>query len=247
MATKAAAGASSRRPREIYESLRRRIEGGEFPVGVPFPTEERLCATEGVSRYALREALAMLEAEGLIRRRRGSGTQVVSRTPVSVFRHASGSRAELLNYVAGTRVAWTRVPLLRTDAPLARLLGCEEFRDWQFLSGVRHDERHDPVAFVRVYVDPVRAAIPAEADLGIGPIYEWVEQHRGLRAKMLSQDIRAKALTVEEAGALSDKPGASVLEIVRRYFDANSTIFMISVTVHRSRDFVYNQLVQMTD
>lgn len=247
LATGPAAGAPSRRPREIYEHLRQQIEEGEFPVGVPFPTEERLCASENVSRYALREALAMLEAEGLIRRRRGSGTQVVSRTPVSVFRHASGSRAELLNYVAGTRVEWQRGPMLRTDGTLARLLGCEEFREWQFLSGVRRDDRDDPVALVRVYVDPVRAAIPTDADLSHGPIYEWVEQHHRLRAKMLSQDIRAKSLTAEEAAALSDKPGASVLEIVRRYFDANNLIFLISVTVHRSRDFVYNQVVQLQD
>ena len=247
MATRLRAGASSRRPRDIYLLLRKRIENGEFPLGVPFPTEERLCASEKVSRYALREALAMLEEEGLIRRRRGSGTQVVSRTPVSVFRHASGSRAEMLSYVAGTHVQWQRVPLLRTDGTLAQLLGCEEFRAWQFLSGVRRDDRDDPVAFVRVYVDPVRAAIPPDADLSDGPIYEWVERHHHLRAKMLSQDIRARSLTGEEAAALSDRPSASVLEIVRRYFDADNLIFLISVTVHRSRDYVYNQVVKLQD
>lgn len=245
MAAKATPGPAARRPRAIYEYLRQQIEDGHFPVGKAFPTEERLCASEGISRYALREAMAMLEAEGLIVRRRGSGTRVIRSTPASIFRHATGSRTELLNYVSGTRVDWERIPVVRADGTLARTLGCDELREWQLLCGVRHDSRNEPLAIVRVYVDPVRAAIPPDAELGDGPIYEWLEKNLQLRVETLSQDIRASSLSESEATSLSDTPGASVLQIVRRYFDADNAIFLISVTTHRSRDFVYNQLVQI--
>lgn len=236
----------SRKPREIYESLRARIEAGDFGVGVPFPTEDRLCMTEHVSRYALREALAMLESEGLISRRRGAGTRVISRTPTSVFRHATGSRAELINYVEGTHVRWGPVDQVRTTGTLARLLGCDEMRKWQKLPGVRYDRDNLPLAIVEVYVDPAHVLLPDEPDFD-GPVYEWVDQTFGLRPAMLSQDIRARPLTAVEAALLGEPEGASVLQMIRRYFDAADTLYQISVTTHRSRDFVYNLRILLKD
>lgn len=247
MATAEIADATGRRPREIYDALRQRIETGEFAVGVPFPTEERLCAEEGVSRYALREALAMLESEGLISRRRGAGTRVISRSPASVFRHATGSRAELLNYVEGTKVRWSEIEPVRTSGALARLLGCDEMREWHYLSGVRQDRHGDPLAIVSVYVDPSRATLANSAELESGPVYEWIEKHHGLHPTTLSQDIRARALTPHEARQLDDVAGSSVLQMIRRYFDANDMIYLISVTLNRSRDFVYNLRIQIKD
>ena len=247
MATAEITGTTGRRPREIYDDLRRRIEAGEFAVGVPFPTEERLCAEEAVSRYALREALAMLEAEGLISRRRGAGTRVISRSPASVFRHATGSRAELLNYVEGTQVRWSEIAPIRTSGALARLLGCDEMREWQHLTGVRHDRQGEPLAIVSVYVDPGRATLANPAELADGPVYDWIEKRYGLHPTMLSQDIRARTLTQDEATQLDDVAGASVLQMIRRYFDANDTIYLISVTLNRSRDFVYNLRIQIKD
>ena len=242
-----AASMPSRRPREIYEDLRSRIENGDFGVNALFPTEDRLCAEEGVSRYALREALAMLEAEGLISRRRGAGTRVISRTPTSVFRHATGSRAELLNYVEGTEVRWKPVEMIRTSGALARLLGCDEMREWQKLPGVRHDQSGLPLAIVEVYVDPARVPLPQPLELGTGPVYDWIEKTYGLRPATLSQDIRAKPLGAEEAALLNEPEGASVLQMTRRYFDSSNMLYQISVTTHRSRDFVYNLRIQLKD
>lgn len=53
-----------------------RIEEGKFPAGARLPSEPDLAAELQVSRATLREALRALEGEGLVRRRRGSGTYV---------------------------------------------------------------------------------------------------------------------------------------------------------------------------
>lgn len=236
---------TARKPRDIYADLRRRIEAGEFGLGKPFPTEERLCADEQVSRYALREALAILQTEGLISRRRGAGTRVISRTPTSVFRHATGSRAELLSYVQGTTITWSGTEMLRADGALARLIGCDEMREWQHVWGVRKDAEGDPLALVHVYVDP--AVAPLEQPFAHNPIYEWVEERHGIRVATLSQDIRARHLSAAEADALGEATGAAVLQMTRRYFDAANQSYMISQTTHRARDFVYNLRVQIKD
>lgn len=61
---------------QIAKLLRFRIEQGEWRLGDRIPPIETLMAHYGAARSTLREALAELEAEGLIRRARGAGTFV---------------------------------------------------------------------------------------------------------------------------------------------------------------------------
>jgi GntR family transcriptional regulator len=60
----------------VHDELRQRIDQGKFPTGARLPSEPDLAAELRVSRATLREALRALEGEGLLRRRRGSGTYV---------------------------------------------------------------------------------------------------------------------------------------------------------------------------
>ena len=232
--------ASPPRHEQLYLLLRAQLESGEFPVGGPFPTEEQLRAEHLVSRYALREALQRLESEGFILRRRGSGSSVISRTPVNIFRHVASSQEDLLSYAFATRVLWHELRLIRTDGRLARLLGCDELRQWQYLRGTRYEENGEPLGVVQVYVDAALASLPNPPEFGDQPIYRWLEQHCGVELVGLSQDIMAKPLTTAEAELLNDRPGAAALQIVRRYFDSANAIYVISVTSYRSHDFVYN-------
>ena len=58
------------------QELRQAIFGGTFRPGSQLPTEAELCAMLGVSRTVVREALRVLEDEGLVTRRHGVGTFV---------------------------------------------------------------------------------------------------------------------------------------------------------------------------
>jgi GntR family transcriptional regulator len=62
---------------EIAEqSLRQAIAQGTFRPGTQLPTEAELCQMLGVSRTVVREALRVLEEDGLVARRHGVGTFV---------------------------------------------------------------------------------------------------------------------------------------------------------------------------
>ena len=58
------------------EELRQAILGGTFRPGSQLPTEAELCEMLGVSRTVVREALRVLEDDGLVARRHGVGTFV---------------------------------------------------------------------------------------------------------------------------------------------------------------------------
>src|SRR3990172_7189419 len=59
---------------QIQRVLRGRIESGEWEGGRPIPTEMELLAEFGVSRTTIREALGVINRDGLIARHRGPGS-----------------------------------------------------------------------------------------------------------------------------------------------------------------------------
>ncbi|MEB3357953.1 MAG: phosphonate metabolism transcriptional regulator PhnF [Synechococcales bacterium] len=73
---------------QIAEELRRDIRQGIYQPGDKLPTEMQLSERFGVNRHTLRQAIALLKSEGLVRVEQGRGTFVTS-TPI---RYAIGKR-----------------------------------------------------------------------------------------------------------------------------------------------------------
>jgi len=65
----------------LAEVLRARIRSGEWPEGLALPTERDLSTQTGLSRTTVREALRMLEVDGLIEIRPGRGGGARVRRP----------------------------------------------------------------------------------------------------------------------------------------------------------------------
>jgi len=58
----------------IYDALQKRLRDGEFPQGVALPSEESIVRRYKVSRITAVKAMEELRRNGLVYRRRGSGT-----------------------------------------------------------------------------------------------------------------------------------------------------------------------------
>jgi DNA-binding GntR family transcriptional regulator len=69
-------GRPEHRYRQVVDDLTRRIESGEWPDGVPLPSEDALTEDYGVSRTTVRKAKDILAEAGLIEIRQGLGTYV---------------------------------------------------------------------------------------------------------------------------------------------------------------------------
>lgn len=65
----------------VYTALAAAIRSGDPEPGSLLPFEAELCGAFGVSRTVMREALLLLEEDGLIRSRRGIGRFVVDQLP----------------------------------------------------------------------------------------------------------------------------------------------------------------------
>jgi len=65
----------------LANELRARIRSGEWPVGLTLPAERELSTQSGLSRTTVREALRMLEIDGMIEIRPGRGGGARVRRP----------------------------------------------------------------------------------------------------------------------------------------------------------------------
>lgn len=225
----------------LLERIKERFAGGTYPIGSMLPKEDKLCEEFAVSRFTLREALNTLEQQGYIQRKRRAGTRVLAHQPRTLFRHPTGSQTDLQEFVRGTILELSEPQRIHTDGTLARLLGCDEMREWHFMQGIRMDAADQrPIGITKIYIDPIRAELPDNADFGGRPIYEWLQETQGIHLSTVSQDISAVSLSPAEADVFGERAGAPALKMVRRYFDDQQRIFQIAVTIHRSEDFIYN-------
>jgi GntR family transcriptional regulator, phosphonate transport system regulatory protein len=65
---------------QIAEKLRQNINQGVYGIGEQLPTESQLAERFEVNRHTLRQAIALLKNEGLLRVDRGRGTFVAAKT-----------------------------------------------------------------------------------------------------------------------------------------------------------------------
>ncbi|MEH0739942.1 FCD domain-containing protein [Vibrio cholerae] len=76
-------------PKRLYQeiglALHERIRSGEFKVGDRLPPERDIAEEMNVSRSVVREAIIMLEIQGLVEVRKGSGVYVLNDSAVSTL------------------------------------------------------------------------------------------------------------------------------------------------------------------
>ena len=72
---------SRRLYQQLAAELKTRIEQGVYLVGDKLPAERFIADEKSVSRTVVREAIIMLEVEGYVEVRKGSGIHVISNHP----------------------------------------------------------------------------------------------------------------------------------------------------------------------
>lgn len=122
---------------QVREQLLAAIERGDFPPGTMMPSERALCTTFGVSRVSVREAIAGLDAMGLITVQQGRGAfvreGVASRYAGPFAKYLQMHRAELVELLkvrgALDELTAEEAALHGSAADLARVTEtCQQFR-----------------------------------------------------------------------------------------------------------------------
>ncbi len=225
------------RYQQVATDLRAAIMAGDFADGTQLPTESVLCERYGVSRFTVREALRRLQSDGLIKRRRGSGTVVDSGG--GALRQPLSDVSELLQYAAGSVFDFRHHGMVSADAVLARGIGVEPGSRWVYLSGVR-TIGGQPMALSDVYVHADLEAHVAKLVPGPETLFERLGRAAGFRIARIEQDISAVLAGARESAALGVARRSPILKIIRAYKDGTGRTVEVSVSLHPAERFTYS-------
>jgi DNA-binding GntR family transcriptional regulator len=240
---------AKRRPRyrEIAESLRADILGGKFTDTEGFPTESVLCEEHRVSRFTVREALRQLQSEGLISRRRGSGTVMQPAGARAGALHQPLSNvAEILQYAQDTRFIFTDRGVTRLPKKHADQLGIDGGGDWCHFRGVRTRLGEEkPIAVTDAYIHGDLTEAAKKIEIGKSTIFQQIEEYSGISVARVTQDIQAVPASSDVAEQLRVHRRSACLRIMRCYLDDEGRIFEISVSHHPGDRFAYAMHIEV--
>jgi GntR family transcriptional regulator len=202
--------------------LRLKIESGEWGVGCQLPALDALQAEFGLSRATIREALDLLEKEGMILRRRGRGTFV--RPELKARRtHALPSRWEtLLESLEEIRPELVAPIREEAGAELRNLLAGTAEGAFVRLRRV-HSHSAEPYCLIDIHVRKAFFDAHREAILA-GPVIRVLAGSREAGLDRVLQRVTFSSADDVTASALGVALGAPVVEILRTLVDRDGRV-----------------------
>jgi DNA-binding GntR family transcriptional regulator len=226
--------------KQIAEQIARDIEAGVFAVGSLLPTEAQFEARLDVGRHTVREALRVLSQNGLIVRRAGTGSTVVSNGRRSVFAHSVTDFDQWFNYPDSVRRRRIDQGQVVADAALAESLGCAIGTPWFRISALRTlDGAAAPLCWVDIYIQPRFARVMKSRQVDTKPIHEQIEAMFDVSIAKVEVQIAAGRVPGRMAHALAVDADSPALLLRRRYLGAGGELLQASRTVHPENRYVY--------
>ena len=224
-------------PRYILMAQRlvEEITGGRYPVGSLLPTEASLCTQYGVSRHTVREAIREVQALGLVARRQGVGTRVVSLTPARGHSHMLASVEDLLHFATGTRLIDVISEDLVADTQLAaagQFQPGQKLVRFEALRVPGDDIGAPPLSWTELFVVDAFAGIRDDVGVRGGAVGWLIEQRYGVRIMEIQQEINAATVAADLAARLEVAAGSPALRVERWYVGDDGDVFEYAISVN---------------
>ena len=237
--SRAEADSADPRYMQLGRTLKARIEQGTYGIGDLLPTEIELCDEFDVSRYTVREALRMLTNLGLVRRRQGSGTQIIATHVQDSYVHSMRSLSELFQYATNTSLTIDAIETAVPEPEFSRYFD-DAGSAWLRVEGIRLD--HDgktPICASLVFINNAYSDIAESLANHTDAVYRMLERRFGVRVDDVEQVITACRISKISAKRLAMSSRTWVVRVVRRYVAADGTLLIVSVNDHPADRFSY--------
>lgn len=210
---------------EVRDALVAQMHRGEIRPGQQLPSERDLCVALGVSRTTLREALDLLEADGLIDRVHGSGT--FAREPrisfdVSVLVSFTQGVLDKGRVPGAELLSSAKVKASRAGGLVTRELNLADADFvWQIVRLRTANEA--PVALEHSWFPVALAPGLGDDDLERSSIYALLAQRYGLTLVSAEQRLEAVVASEDDAELLDCLPGDPLMRVTRTAVTADGT------------------------
>ena len=237
--------------KQIADHLRAAIAQGRLREGDQLPSEAQMMTHYGVARMTARNALRLLQDEGLITAEHGRGVYVRARPPVRRLasdrfaqRHRKEGKAafDIEAEQHGVTPQVDQLTVTEATAPpeVADRLKVSEnspvlVRNRRYLL----DGRPVETAISYVPADLARGTPIADPNPGPGGIYARLEE-QGNTLERFTEEVSARMPTPEEVRRLALPPGVPVFRLVRTAYDIDGRAVEVCDTIMSAEAYVLN-------
>jgi GntR family transcriptional regulator len=237
--------------KQIADHLRVAIAQGRLGAGDQLPSEAQMMTHYGVARMTARNALRLLQDEGLITAEHGRGVYVRARPPVRRLasdrfaqRHRKEGKAafDIEAEQHGVTPQVDQLTVTEATAPpeVADRLKVSEnspvlVRNRRYLL----DGRPVETAISYVPADLARGTPIADPNPGPGGIYARLEE-QGNTLERFTEEVSARMPTPEEVRRLALPPGVPVFRLVRTAYDIDGRAVEVCDTIMSAEAYVLN-------
>ena len=221
---------------QVSAIIRSRIADGELPPGSSLPTEAELQDRFGISRSVVRQALAALTAEGLIKRGRGRGSVVAPR----------GEHHRLVQRMSGlsTQIAAEGAQVTTEVLHLApeRNAHAEAALATSAVLGIRRlrSVGNEPIALIHTWLPLSLGGRLSAEDLTNASLHAVMRDKLGASIVSGRRQVRAVPASEALAQALSVTVGAPVLLLEGTSLDESGLPIEVFSTWHRADRVVFD-------
>lgn len=228
----------------LAASLRARITRGEWVPGTALPAEAALAKEHGVALGTLRQALALLVAEGLLERQHGRGTFVraglggASMLRFFRFRHGGELTATPTSTILSRQVV-AAGPETAEGLSLPVGAGVLELQRLRSIAG-------EPCLLERLWLplpvfEPLKDSDPLTWGDLLYPLYQRL---CGVTVNKAEDELRFGLLTAEQAALLRLDAGHPCVQVSRRAFDMTGRCIEQRTTLGDAFAFQYTAQVR---
>ncbi|MDU2491216.1 GntR family transcriptional regulator [uncultured Clostridium sp.] len=218
----------------IAMDIREDILKGVYKPNERLPFEKEICNKYNVSKMTVKKSLDLLVAEGLIVKRRGSGTFIKDITEKEIHgiidkKQFSGLTNNNLGHKVTSKVLDFKV--INADKEVADILKIEEGDFIYFIHRVRYVD-NDPMVIERTYM-PL-SIIPGIKMTDIeGSIYSYIKGKLGLKIQSAHSTIRARKSEELDRKYLKLTEYEPIIEVERVAYLESGKAFEYSFARHR--------------
>ncbi|MGC5013138.1 GntR family transcriptional regulator [Streptosporangium sp. DT93] len=249
--------------RELAEVLREGIAQGDYPAGETLPKQEEIAVQYGVNIKTVRQAVRLLEAEGLVTPVRRRGTVVRERPPMKrlgVERYAKSKwKFGLVAFAADREAsgrAWSpgdqtqKVRLIEADAEVAKAFelpdGAHVYERARLVKE-GDSPTHTLTSYYRpedVQGTPLVDPTPGPAGRGGGFAVLTLQ---GLEPDSMTETIHSRMPTPDESEMLALPGGEPVVILQRRTFTREGRLVEFARGVHAASRFEWSYTFKIPD
>jgi GntR family transcriptional regulator len=218
---------------QVMRDLKEQILSGKLSPGEQLPSEAQLTQRFHVSRVVVRQALQILDEQGLIIRVRGKGTYVSEKVAEDATPRISGSLEDLVRMGPEVSIKVVEFRLVRAGSDLADAFACDEETDLFHVQRVRLVDGR-PLAVLVNHVPYGVGACISLSDLSREPLITLIETRAGRPIEWASQVFEAVAADERMAELLEVDLLTPLLKLTLTAYSKDGSVVDLAEVFYRS-------------